>query len=219
MKGRIDFRACTHEYQCGNCEFDQYFDDQYTVHAVVTPIDVPKIKGFKVPQGYYLHRGHTWVKIEEGSMIRVGIDDFVSRLLGPFDSIETPLIGKEVKQDRADISITRGSRRAKMLSPINGVVTSINPKLREQGSAKGQDAFSDLWIMRVHSDSLRQDVKNLMINNETRDFMGGQVERLHQVMEEVSGPLNTDGGYLGNDIYGNMPQLGWKRLTKLFLHT
>ncbi len=42
MKGRIDFRTCTHDYQCGNCEFDQYFSDQYMVHAVVRPVDVAR---------------------------------------------------------------------------------------------------------------------------------------------------------------------------------
>jgi hypothetical protein len=57
-----------------------------------------------------------------------------------------------------------------------------------------------------------------MINKETRDFMGDQVEHLYQVIEDVTGPLAVDGGYLGHDIYGNMPQLGWERLTKLFLN-
>ena len=103
MKGRIDFRACTHDYQCGNCEFDQYFSDQYTVHAVVRPVDVLDVKGFKLPHGYYLHRGHTWVKIEEGSTVRIGLDDFALRLLGPLDRVEAPLMGKQVEQDRDDI--------------------------------------------------------------------------------------------------------------------
>ena len=49
--------------------------------------------------------------------------------------------------------------------------------------------------------------------------MERQVERLHQVIEDVAGPLAADGGYLGNDIYGNMPQLGWGRLTRIFLNT
>ena len=31
MKERIEFKACTQEYRCGNCEFDQYFHDQYSV--------------------------------------------------------------------------------------------------------------------------------------------------------------------------------------------
>ena len=55
MIGHIDFRACTHDYHCADCEFDQYFSDQYTVHAVVRPVDVLDIKGFKLPHGYYLH--------------------------------------------------------------------------------------------------------------------------------------------------------------------
>ena len=76
MKGRIGFRACLQDYRCMNCEFDQYFNDQYTVHAVVRPVDVMNIKGFKLPQGVYLHRGHSWLKIEEGPTVRIGVDDF-----------------------------------------------------------------------------------------------------------------------------------------------
>jgi glycine cleavage system H lipoate-binding protein len=58
------------------------------------------IKGFRIPQGYYLHSGHTWIKVEESSTVRVGIDEFAQRLLGPFDRIEAPLLGKEVKQGK-----------------------------------------------------------------------------------------------------------------------
>jgi len=218
LKGRIHFKSCTHEYQCGNCEFDQYFYDQYSVHAVIHPVDVLEIKGFNIPQGYYFHRGHTWVKIEEGSSVMVGIDDFALRLLGPLDRIEAPLMGKEVKQDSADIKLSRGSNHATVPSPVSGVVTSINSKLRERGSLANKDPYADGWVMSVHSNNLRQDLKNLMINKETRDFMGDQVERLYEVIEDVTGPLAVDGGHLGHDIYGNMPQLGWERLTKLFLN-
>ncbi len=99
MKGRIDFRSCTHAYSCGDCEFDQYFYDQYTVHAVVKPIDVLNVDGFKIPQGFYLHEGHCWLCIEDGSNVRIGIDDFAQRLFGPLDHIEAPLLGKEMVQN------------------------------------------------------------------------------------------------------------------------
>jgi len=219
MKGRIEFRLCHNEYRCGNCDFGQFFDDQYSVHAVVRPVDELDIKGFKIPQGYYFHHGHTWIKIEEGSSVRVGIDDFALRLLGPLDRIETPLIGREIKQDRADIALARGENAANVLSPISGVVTSINSKLREEGGLANQNPYSDGWLMIVKPDNLRRDLKNLMIHNETGDFMGAQVDLLYQEIEEAAGPLATDGGLLGDDIYGNMPQFDWKRLTKIFLKT
>jgi glycine cleavage system H lipoate-binding protein len=217
MKGRIDFRACTHDYQCGNCEFDQYFSDQYTVHAVVQPVDVLDIKSFKIPHGYYLHRGHTWVKIEEGSTVRIGLDDFALRLLGPLDRIEAPLMGKELEQDRGDITLNRGSNKARVQSPISGVVTDINPELREKGSLANQDPYTRGWVMRLHSNTLRRDIKNLMIGEQAREYLDGEIDRLYQVIEEEAGPLAADGGYLGDDIFGNLPQTSWQKLTRLFL--
>jgi glycine cleavage system H lipoate-binding protein len=217
MKGHIDFRACTNEYGCADCEFDQYFSDQYTVVATVRPVSYLQIKGFKVPQGYYLHRGHSWLKIEEGSETRIGIDDFALRLLGPLDRIESPLIGKEVYQDQADISLYRGENKANVLSPISGIVTSINPGLRETGRIANDDPYTEGWVMTIHPKNLREDLKNLMINRESGRFVGEEVEHLYDLVEETSGPLAADGGYLGHDIYGGMPQIGWKNLTRRFL--
>jgi len=219
MRGNISFRACTHDYRCANCDFDQYFHDQYVVHAVVRPVDVLDVKGFRIPQGYYLHSGHTWIKVEESSIVRVGIDEFALRLLGPFDRIEAPLVGKEVQQGRADIDVVRGAHKAGLISPVSGVVTAVNAKLREEGDAAGQDPYSEGWVTTIHTKTLRQDLKNLMIHTESAEFMEDEVARLYQVIEETAGPLAADGGQLGHNIYGHMPELGWERLVKSFLKT
>jgi glycine cleavage system H lipoate-binding protein len=218
MKRRIEFRTCTHDYQCGNCEFDQYFSDQYTVHAVVQPVDVLNIKGFKIPHGYYLHRGHTWVKIEEGSTVRIGLDDFALRLLGPLDRIEAPLLGKELEQDRGDTLLARGSNTARLQSPVSGVVTDINPELREKGNLANNDPYTQGWVMRLHANNLRRDLKNLMIGDQAGTYLDEEINSLYQVIEEEVGPLAADGGYLGDDIYGNLPQTTWQKLTRMFLN-
>jgi len=135
MKGKIDFRACTHGYHCADCEFDQYFDDQHQVHAVVTPVDTMEIEGFKIPQGYYFHKGHTWAKIEEGSTVRVGMDDFSLRLLGPLDSIKAPLVGKESNRNR-QISLSAGE------SIWQGHITGERSGHRHQPRFKRTGEFS-----------------------------------------------------------------------------
>jgi glycine cleavage system H lipoate-binding protein len=219
MIGHIEFRSCTHDYECANCEFDQYFSDQFAVHAVVQPVDVLDIKGFKIPHGFYLHAGHTWVKIEEGSTVRVGLDDFAMRLLGPLDQIQAPLMGKQLEQGRQDISLRREENNAKLLSPVSGVVTDVNPELRERGSGADVDPYSEGWILRMHCANLRQDLKHLMIGDQATEFIDQEVERLYEVIEETAGPLAADGGYLGDDIFGNLPQIGWQKLTREFLRT
>jgi len=218
MKGRIDFRTCNRDYRCKDCEFDQYFDDQYTVHAVVRPVDLIDIEGIKIPHGYYFHKGHTWLKVEEGSDVRIGLDDFALRMLGPLDRIGAPLIGKTIEQNSADIVLSRGLKKAKIRSPISGVVTAVNANVRRDGKIANQAPYTDGWILRAHSKNLRKDLQNLMIGSETRDFFKEEIDRLYRVIEDVS-PLAADGGHLGDDIYGKMAQVGWRRLVKLFLHT
>ena len=218
MRGRIDFRTCNHDYQCGNCDFDQYFSDQFMVHAVVRPVDILDVNGFRLPHGYYLHRGHTWVKIEEGSTVRIGLDDFALRLLGPLDRIEAPLLGKKLSQDSEDIFLNRKSNTARMQSPVGGVVTDLNPELRESGALANQDPYTRGWVMRLHCDNLRGDLKNLLIGDQAADYLDEEIGKLYQVIEEEAGPLAADGGYLGDDIYGNLPPASWSKLIGRFLH-
>jgi hypothetical protein len=49
--------------------------------------------------------------------------------------------------------------------------------------------------------------------------MNNEVTHLESMIEDVAGPMATDGGFLAEDIYGNLPDLGWKNLTKTFLKT
>ena len=70
--------------------------------------------------------------------------------------------------------------------------------------------------MRLHSETLRQDLQGLMLGDESREFLNSEVDQLFQVIEEVAGPLAADGGYLGDDIFGHLPDIGWERLNRLF---
>jgi len=216
MKGRIDFRACTNAYHCGDCEFDQFFQDQFAVHAVMRPVDLLSARGVSIPQGYYLHPGHAWLKLEEDGEVRVGLDDFARRVLGPADRIEMPLMGKTVTQHEPAVRLFRKGAEAMFAAPVSGVVTEINTRLREEGGCAHEDPYATGWVMRLHSDTLRQDLQELMIGDESREFLNSEVDQLFQVIEEVAGPLAADGGYLGDDIFGHLPSIGWERLTDLF---
>ena len=217
MKGRIAFRPCTNGYYCGDCEFDQYFDDQFSVHAVVRPVDLMNIKGFKIPQGFYLHPGHTWLKVEAAQTVRVGLDDFALRLLGPLDGIETPLLGEELVQGRGDIRVRRQGRKARFRSPVSGVVTKVNPRLEQEGALANAEPYGEGWVLQLHGENLRHEVKSLFMGEQTAGYYDREIDRLYEEIETVAGPLAADGGYLGDDIYGNLPGLEWRRLTRMFL--
>ncbi len=219
LKGCIGFRACTSDYCCGSCDFDQYFNDQVTVFAAVRPVSTLNIHGVRLPQGVYLHPGHCWVGLEEDETVRIGLDDFSLRVLAPLDRVEAPLIGKRLRQNHPAVGLQRGERQAWALAPVDGVVTEINPRLHAVGLPEGADGYADDWVLRAHAPELRKNLRELMIGEQASAFMQAEIERLLRMVEEQAGPLAADGGELGSDIFGQLPGLGWDALAKAFLRT
>jgi len=218
MKGHIDFKTCPKTYNCIDCEFDQYFHDQFKVYTVLKPVEFNDISGVSLPVGYYLHSGHTWVKIEDRNNVRIGIDDFASRVLGKFTSIETPLMGKQVFQGKDTIHISRDGHNASFVSPVSGVITEVNSKVSQNPGAINQDPYVDGWVLSLYCPDLKNDLKKLMFMDSNRSFMNKEVDRLYIFLEEETQLMAADGGKLGSDLFGNLPGLSWDRLLKLLIH-
>jgi len=46
--------------------------------------------------------------------------------------------------------------------------------------------------------------------------MNKEVDRLYAFLEEETQLMAADGGRLGSDLFGNLPEISWDRLLKLF---
>ncbi len=219
LTNRIEKRMCAYDYECGKCDFDQYFEDIWTTKTKALPGEMQQIKGFDVPMGYYFHNGHAWARIESGGYIRVGLDDFALKVLGEADALDLPLIGKELDQSKAGWGLKRKDNLADVLSPIDGVIMEVNSKVRENPKLANYEPYGDGWLFMVRTPDVKGTMKQLMIDQESLSWMSSEVNELEGMIEEVAGPLAADGGYLADDIYGNLPDLGWKNLTQKFLRT
>ena len=216
---RIDTRICAYDYECGKCDFDQYFEDVWTTKTQSLPFEIQQVKGFDVPMGYYFHNGHAWARIESGGNIRVGLDDFSLKLLGKADAFDLPLMGKELDQGKAGWGLKRKENNADVLSPIDGVIVEVNSKVRENPGLANRQPYSDGWLFMVRTPDVKATMNQLMTDQNSLTWLNQEVSHLENMIEEVAGPLAADGGHLADDIYGNLPDLGWGNLTKKFLKT
>jgi glycine cleavage system H lipoate-binding protein len=178
-----------------------------------------KVKGFDVPLGYYFHNGHTWARIESGGFVRIGMDDFALKLLGEADGFDLPLMGKELDQGSVGWGLKRGVNTADVLSPVGGVIVDVNAKVRENASTTNREPYESGWLFTVRPPDVKESVNTLMVNEQTVGWIGEEVSALVSMVEQVAGPLAADGGHLAGDIYGALPELGWKSLTRRFLRT
>lgn len=187
------------------------------VHAVLKPVGMEDVQGIKIPQGVYLHKGHTWVGMASGGQVRIGLDAFAARLLGPMEKFDLPLMGKPVQRDRGDIRMRRGEWNTDLLSPVSGVVTAFNPDVRTQPETPSADPYGSGWLLMVQPTNLRDDLRSLQMGKEATTFMESEIDHLYQELETELGPMATDGGRLADDLLGKLPPACWDRVANRFL--
>ncbi|MBW2711717.1 MAG: glycine cleavage system protein H, partial [Deltaproteobacteria bacterium] len=191
----------------------------WTTKTKNVPFEMERVKGFDVPMDYFFHNGHTWARIESGGYIRIGLDDFANKLMGKADAFDLPLMGKELDMDRVGWGLRRKDNLADILSPVDGVIVEVNAKVRENPDIANREPYGDGWLFMVRTPDVKKTVKKLMSDTDSLDWVNNEIDTLEGMIEDVAGPLAADGGYLQDDIYGNLPDLGWKNLTKTFLKT
>lgn len=177
------------------------------------------VSGYQIADGYYYHLGHSWIRIDEDGWIRIGIDDFTSKVFGPADMVNLPTVGTFLKQGEVGWVLTRNDRKAPMLSPVSGTVLAVNDKIKEQPEITHDKPYEEGWLVILDPASLDMNLKRLYAEGKCFQWM----EKENRVLLELLGPryerLAATGGEPINDIYGQFPEIEWDRLVKTFLRT
>jgi glycine cleavage system H lipoate-binding protein len=197
-------------------------DTSYLPNLKPPVVDVTS--GFNVARDHYYHHGHSWARVEYGGRVRIGIDDFALRLLGPQDEIEIPGLGSRVGQNRPNAVLKRNGNEAPTLSPVDGTVVAVNHQLLSKTTIANKDPYGEGWLMVIQPSSLRNNLKNLFFGAESLAWVDDEFFKLQKLMGEVYGEdiqykMAATGGEAISDIYGEVPELGWDRLVGDFLHS
>ncbi len=178
-----------------------------------------EVFGIKVPPSRYLHRGHTWVALENGGRVRLGMDDFSQKVLGPGDEIRLPLIGEEIRHDQAALALFRQGKKAAVLAPLDGIIEAVNPKVLARPGLAHDDPYGEGWLMVVAATNLKSDLKNLVSGEGKGPWLEEESLRLLAMLEPSVGAALQSDRTIIDDVYGQYPELGWERLAKEFLRS
>jgi glycine cleavage system H lipoate-binding protein len=196
-------------------------NDEKGQQEVFTPPAHPQmveVFGFRVPtSAYYLHRGHAWAVLESDSQVRVGLDDFSQKILGPADGLKLPESGKVYYQDHICTALVRQGHKAPFLAPVDGVVEAVNPKVRQNPRLLHDDPYGEGWLFLVKPNNLQRNLNNLLSGEMNTAWIDHEAHRLVNLMDTAVGVTLPDGGAIIDDVYGHYPELGWRPLVQEFL--
>ncbi len=85
---------------CHQCSFDKLLEEQFDFFLAPEKPKVQEVFGISVPTSNFLHRGHTWVALENAGRVRLGLDDFSRKSWARPTKIDLPHIGQQIKADQ-----------------------------------------------------------------------------------------------------------------------
>jgi len=174
------------------------------------------VGGFQVPDTFRYHPGHTWALSESPSLVRVGMDDFASKLVGKIEHVALPQRGQWIRQGQKIWTVKRDGSTVDMVSPIEGSVADINEAVVRDPALALKDPYGEGWMVTVQSPDAKTNFRNLLGGALARWWTEESAGRLQRKMPMMLGALAQDGGVAMVDLTAHMPDQEWATVAKEF---
>src|SRR5579864_6675266 len=174
------------------------------------------VAGFEVPENVRYHAGHTWALAESRELVRVGMDDFASKLIGKIESITLPQRGRWVRQGQKLWTIFRDGGSVDMVSPIEGTITDVNEAVAKNPELACKDPYGEGWLVTVQAPDSKLNFRNLLSGTLARLWTEAAAMQLRNKMPAFAGALAQDGGVAVDDLTAQLPDEDWATLTREF---
>ena len=216
---RVPAYFCGNNYDCFKCPFDQMLEDQFELFAPPIRPQLQEVFGIAVPTSAYLHKGHTWTALENGGRLRIGLDDFSQRVLGPADEVRLPKVGEVFSQNAQGMALARQGHKAGVMAPVDGIIEAVNPEVRKHPHVIHDYPYEDGWLFVVTPTQLKPNLEKLLFGEKNLAWIQYESQKLLGMLASTAGVTLPDGGSVVDDVFGHFPEIGWGNLVKQFLRT
>ncbi len=158
------------------------------------PPVISREMGFDIPRGYFFHPGHTWALDEGRQNARIGLDGFAATLFGRVERIEVSGLNRWVRQGQKLWSVTCDGQTVDMLSPVEGVLISVNNNVLKDPNLALTDPYKEGWICVIKSPEINTNLKNLMQGPMVAPWMQSTLSRLTSMTAQNTAVMQ-DGGH------------------------
>ncbi len=180
---------------------------------------------FILPAGIFYHRGHTWANLLFSGQVKVGVDDFLQRILGHVDAVTLPPLGVEVKQGEPFVAIRQGGRTAMLPAPVDGVVCAVNAELEKTPGLLRRDPYTRGWLVALRPTNFTANLSRLTVGETALTWLKGELTRLQEFLyvtltlkrDALVGATAADGGLLADGLLEHLDDATWSDFQTKFL--
>jgi heterodisulfide reductase subunit A len=177
---------------------------------------VTSVMGYRMAGDCYFHSGHSWVSVERGGRLKIGVDDFTTKVLGRPETLRVPPTGALLHEGRRGWVYARGGHEADLVAPVTGRVFEVNRSILAQPEIVSEDPYGRGWLIILEPLLLDRDLRRLLSGEQGLRWMEGETQKLLQLLGKEYERLAATGGEAVPDLFGSFPEVGWDRLLETF---
>jgi glycine cleavage system H protein len=107
------------------------------------------------PDDLLYSREHVWVRVD-GDLATIGITDHAQEKLGEILSLDLPEADSYVEKDEPFGSIESAKAVIELISPVSGVIISVNEDITDDIGIINSDPHDTGWMIIVEMDDLEE---------------------------------------------------------------
>lgn len=111
-----------------------------------------EIQGYLMPEDLFYEENHYWVRVEEGDILVMGMDDFAQKLAGEIVYVQLPFEGKKLSKGKKFAKVESGKWVGKVVAPVNGEIVISNEELESNPMLINQDCYGQGWMYKIKAD-------------------------------------------------------------------
>ena len=178
----------------------------------------------KIPQGLLFCKNHTWVHLEQTGRAKIGIDDFLQKIVGEIQFVPLKSLGEKVKKGDVLAEINQNGKRLKILSPVSGEIIEANIPEMNLGLAES-DSYGENWLFSLKPANWKTETSGFFLGEEATKWISSELLKFKDFLsvslakhsyEASMVALQEGGELLINPLSGLQPEI-WADFQKEFL--
>ncbi|MEE4260862.1 MAG: glycine cleavage system protein H [Bacteroidales bacterium] len=179
----------------------------------------------RIPRGLFYNKNHTWLFLEKTGNAKLGLDDFMTRIVGHVDVNSLKAEGEILKKGELLAEINQDGKKLLVFSPISGEIVHVNTALQEDPDLLNEDPYEKGWMYAVEPSNWKKETQSFYMADEAASWIKSEVERLKDflavsVAKHSSEPAMVtlqEGGEIRQHILSELDGEIWHDFQESFL--
>lgn len=179
----------------------------------------------KIPQGLFFSKNHTWLHLEKTGLAKIGLNDFLLKIIGDVQVNEMKTPGELVQKGDLIAEINQNGKRLKVFSPISGEIVDSNFFLIEKPGLLNDDPYGKGWFYKVKPTNWAADTSTCYLAEDATSWITKELNRFKDFLSISVGKYSLEpalvtlqeGGELQINPLAEMQLEIWDDFQKEFL--